>query len=75
VKLKSGKVKAPAGFSYWIIKFDGVHDSAVWGSSAGYGRGRKWRIIRMALAAGIEMSECRLLEKTAERPRFMTKRF
>jgi serine/threonine-protein kinase HipA len=35
-EVKSGHEKAPAGFSYWIIKFDGVHDSQ-FGASAGYG--------------------------------------
>jgi serine/threonine-protein kinase HipA len=71
-EVKSGQVKAPAGFSYWIIKFDGVHDSQ-FGSSAGYGR-VEMAYYRMALAAGIEMSECRLLEENG-RAHFMTKRF
>jgi serine/threonine-protein kinase HipA len=71
-EVKSGQVKAPAGFSYWIIKFDGVHDSQ-FGSSAGYGR-VEMAYYRMALAAGMEMSECRLLEENG-RAHFMTKRF
>jgi serine/threonine-protein kinase HipA len=71
-EVKSGQVKAPAGFSYWIIKFDGVHDSQ-FGASAGYGR-VEMAYYRMALAAGIEMSECRLLEENG-RAHFMTRRF
>ncbi|HAH38597.1 MAG TPA: toxin HipA, partial [Algoriphagus sp.] len=35
-EVKSGQVKAPKGFSHWIIKFDGVHDSQ-FGATAGYG--------------------------------------
>ncbi len=71
-EVKSGQVKAPAGFSYWIIKFDGVHDSQ-FGASAGYGR-VEMAYYRMALAAGIQMSECRLLEENG-RAHFMTRRF
>jgi len=71
-EVKSGQVKAPAGFSYWIIKFDGVHDSQ-FGSTLGYGR-VEMAYYRMALAAGVEMNECRLLEEN-NRAHFMTKRF
>src|SRR5690606_30623875 len=71
-EVKSGQVKAPAGFSYWIIKFDGVHDSQ-FGATAGYGR-VEMAYYLMALAAGIDMSECRLLEENG-RAHFMTKRF
>jgi len=71
-EVKSGQVKAPAGFSYWIIKFDGVHDS-LFGSTLGYGR-VEMAYYRMALAAGVEMNECRLLEEN-NRAHFMTKRF
>jgi len=71
-EVKSGQVKAPAGFSYWIIKFDGVHDSQ-FGASAGYGR-VEMAYYLMAKAAGIRMSECRLLEENG-RAHFMTMRF
>jgi serine/threonine-protein kinase HipA len=71
-EVKSGQVKAPVGFSYWIIKFDGVHDSQ-FGASAGYGR-VEMAYYLMAKAAGIRMSECRLLEENG-RAHFMTKRF
>lgn len=70
--VKSGQVKAPAGFSYWIIKFDGVHDSQ-FGITVGYGR-VEMAYYLMAIEAGIEMSECRLLEENG-RAHFMTKRF
>ncbi|MEB2785478.1 type II toxin-antitoxin system HipA family toxin [Algoriphagus persicinus] len=71
-KVKSGQVKAPPGFSYWIIKFDGVHDSQ-FGATLGYGR-VEMAYYLMALAAGIEMSECRILEENG-RAHFITKRF
>ncbi len=71
-EVKSGQVKAPKGFSYWIIKFDGVHDSQ-FGATAGYGR-VEMAYCLMATAAGIRMNECRLLEEHG-RAHFMTKRF
>ena len=71
-EVKSGQVKAPAGFSYWIIKFDGVHDSQ-FGATMGYGR-VEMAYYLMAKAAGIRMNECRLLEENG-RAHFMTRRF
>jgi len=71
-EVKSGQVKAPVGFSQWIIKFDGVHDSQ-FGDTAGYGKVEMGYYL-MAQAAGIEMNECRLLEENG-RAHFMTKRF
>ncbi|HAS59088.1 MAG TPA: toxin HipA, partial [Algoriphagus sp.] len=71
-EVKSGQVKAPKGFSHWIIKFDGVHDSQ-FGATAGYGR-VEMAYYLMAKEAGIEMNECRLLEENG-RAHFMTKRF
>ncbi|WP_439489069.1 type II toxin-antitoxin system HipA family toxin [Algoriphagus sp.] len=71
-KVKSGQVKAPKGFSYWIIKFDGVHDSQ-FGVTVGYGR-VEMAYYLMAVEAGIEMNECRLLEENG-RAHFMTRRF
>lgn len=71
-EVKSGQVKAPAGFSHWLIKFDGVTDTQL-GVSSGYGR-VEMAYYLMAEAAGIQMSECRLLEEKG-RAHFMTKRF
>ncbi|TDQ18432.1 serine/threonine-protein kinase HipA [Algoriphagus boseongensis] len=71
-EVKSGQVPAPKGFSYWIIKFDGVHDSQ-FGATVGYGR-VEMAYYLMAKEAGIEMNECRLLEENG-RAHFMTKRF
>lgn len=70
--VRSGQVKAPEGFTYWILKFDGVSD-AQFGSSKGYGR-VEMAYHLMAKDAGIEMTECKLLEENG-RAHFMTKRF
>ncbi len=71
-KVKSGQAAAPAGFGHWLIKFDGVHDSQ-FGESSGYGR-VEMAYHLMAVACGIEMTECRLLEENG-RAHFMTRRF
>lgn len=68
----SGQVKAPKGFDYWILKFDGVTDLEL-GEPRGYGR-IEYAYYLMAKAAGINMTECRLLEENG-RAHFMTKRF
>ncbi len=71
-EVRSGQVKAPSGFSYWVLKFDGVHDTQ-FGASTGYGK-VEMAYHLMALQAGIEMTECRLFEENG-RAHFMTKRF
>ena len=71
-EVKSGQVEAPSGFSHWLIKFDGVMDSQ-FGASVGYGR-VEMAYYLMALEAGIQMNECRILEENG-RAHFLTKRF
>ena len=71
-ELRSGQVEAPDGFDHWLLKFDGVADSA-FGDPAGFGR-IEFAYHAMAVAAGIEMTECRLLEE-GTRAHFMTRRF
>jgi len=71
-ELRSGQADAPKGFSHWIVKFDGVTDSQ-FGASYGYGR-VEMAYHLMAKDAGIEMTECRLLEENG-RAHFMTRRF
>lgn len=68
----SGQASTPPGFEPWILKFDGVADSAL-GDSRGFGR-LEYAYHKMALAAGISMSPCRLLEENG-RAHFMTRRF
>lgn len=71
-EVRSGQVPAPAGFEPWILKFDGVHDTAL-GDPQGYGR-VEYAYHLMATAAGIAMHPCRLLEEGG-RAHFMTRRF
>ena len=63
----SGQVEAPNGCDYWLLKFDVQKD----GKS--YGR-IEYAYYLMAKAAGIRMSECRLLEDH-DCAHFMSKRF
>jgi len=71
-EVRSGQASAPRGYEHWLIKFDGVSDSQ-FGASKGYGR-VEMAYNKMAIAAGIDMMECRLLEENG-RAHFMTKRF
>lgn len=68
----SGQASAPPGYDYWILKFDGVTDLEL-GEPRGFGR-IEYAYHLMAKAAGIDMSECRLLEENG-RAHFMTRRF
>ena len=71
-EVRSGQVKAPPGFEYWLLKFDGVADDTL-GDPIGFGR-VEYAYHLMAAAAGIKMNQCRLLEEN-ERAHFMIKRF
>jgi serine/threonine-protein kinase HipA len=71
-EIRSGQADAPAGFTHWLLKFDGVADQQL-GTSSGYGR-VEMAYHLMAKEAQIEMTECRLLEENG-RAHFMTKRF
>ncbi len=70
--VRSGQVAAPAGYDHWILKLDGVGDQTL-SDPAGYGR-IEYAYHKMAVAAGIEMTACRLLEENG-RAHFMTRRF
>lgn len=73
-EVRSGQLDVLPGFEHWILKFDGIEDSSRdLGASRGYGA-IEWAYSRMAVAAGIEMTECRLLEENGRR-HFMTRRF
>lgn len=71
-EIRSGQADAPAGFTHWLLKFDGVTDEQL-GTSSGYGR-VEMAYHLMAKEAGIDMTECRLLEENG-RAHFMTRRF
>ncbi len=68
----SGQGPVPAGYDYWLLKFDGVSDLEL-GRTQGHGH-IEYAYSRMAHAAGITMSECRLLHENG-RAHFLTKRF
>ncbi|MCU1471240.1 MAG: phosphatidylinositol kinase [Glaciihabitans sp.] len=72
-EIRSGQLPADPGFEYWLIKLDGVGRDRELGSSSSYGR-IEYAYSLMARAAGIEMTECQLLEENG-RAHFMTKRF
>ncbi len=72
-EIRSGQAVAPPGFGHWLLKFDGMGKDRELGSSEDYGR-IEYAYSLMAKAAGITMSECRLLEEHG-RAHFMTKRF
>ena len=71
-EVRSGQVKLPEGFGYWLIKFDGLDGNGdkEGDDVKGYGR-IEYAYHLMAKAAGIEMMECRLWQKR----HFMTRRF
>ncbi|MFQ3240836.1 MAG: serine/threonine-protein kinase HipA [Lentimonas sp.] len=74
-EVRSGQVAADTGFEYWLLKFDGVNGNKdkEMEDPKGYGA-IEYAYYLMAQAAGIQMSECRLLEEH-DRRHFMTRRF
>jgi serine/threonine-protein kinase HipA len=74
-EVRSGQIDGLPGFGYWLIKFDGVsgnRDKEL-EDPKGYGA-IEYAYHMMAVAAGIEMSQCRMLEESGRR-HFMSKRF
>ena len=71
--IRSGQFDAAEGFEHWLLKFDGVGKDEDLGTGGDYGR-IEYAYYRMARQAGIDMSECRLLEENG-RAHFMTRRF
>jgi len=74
-EVRSGQIAAGAGFDYWLLKFDGVtgNKDRELEDPKGYGA-IEYAYYLMANTAGINMSECRLLEENKRR-HFMTRRF
>jgi serine/threonine-protein kinase HipA len=74
-EVRSGQVSAGEGFEYWLLKFDGVQGNKdkELDDPKGYGA-IEYAYALMAQAAGIHMSESRLLEENGRR-HFMTRRF
>lgn len=72
-EIRAGGIAVPHGFEQWLLKFDGVGADTQLGAGGEYGR-TEYAYWMMARAAGIEMTECRLLEEGG-RAHFMTRRF
>ncbi len=74
-EFRSGQVPAGKGFTYWIMKFDGIHGNKDKEIADPLGFGRiEYAYHLMAKQAGVTMTECRLHEE-GDRAHFMTKRF
>ena len=71
-EVRSGQIEAPDGFSHWLLKLDGVTNAEL-GDPKHYGQ-IEYIYHLMAREAGINMTECRLLEENG-RAHFMTRRF
>lgn len=72
-QIRSGQLPADPGFEYWLVKLDGIGRDSELGEGESYGR-IEYAYSLMAAAAGIDMTECRLLEENG-RAHFMTRRF
>jgi serine/threonine-protein kinase HipA len=74
-EVSSGQAKNDPCFEHWLLKFDGVsgNKDKEMEDPKGYGT-IEYAYHRMATAAGIDMSECRLMEENGRR-HFMTRRF
>jgi serine/threonine-protein kinase HipA len=74
-QVRSGQVDAGDGFTHWLLKFDGVARAGDHGLLDPQGWGVvEYAYAQMARDAGVEMTECRLLEEHGRR-HFMTRRF
>ena len=71
-EVRSGQVEAPEGFHHWLLKLDGVTNAEL-GDPKHFGQ-IEYVYHLMAREAGINMTECRLLEENG-RAHFMTRRF
>jgi len=75
-EIRSGQIATDEGFTYWLLKFDGVNenrDKELLADPQGFGI-LEYAYYLMAIDSGIIMSECRLFVENG-RSHFMTKRF
>ena len=74
-EVRSGQLNVGTGFTYWLLKFDGVsgNKDKELEDPAGYGL-IEYAYYHMAKKAGIKIEESRLLEENG-RSHFMTRRF
>ncbi len=71
-EIRPGDIMRPKGYSYWILKIDGVNEQNL-GEGEGLGK-IEFAYYELAKQAGIEMSESTLHEENS-RFHFLTKRF
>ncbi|MEM9257295.1 MAG: type II toxin-antitoxin system HipA family toxin [Pseudomonadota bacterium] len=73
--VRSGQIDAGDGYTYWLLKFDGVANNKdkELADAQGYGR-IEYAYHLMARDAGIAMTRCMLMEENG-RAHFMTRRF
>ncbi|MEQ1928970.1 MAG: type II toxin-antitoxin system HipA family toxin [Parvularculaceae bacterium] len=74
-EFRSGQITAGEGFTYWLMKFDGVSDNRdrEFADPQAFGL-IEYAYHLMATDAGVEMAPCRL-HREGGRAHFMTKRF
>lgn len=72
-EVRSGQVRAPEGFDYYLIKLDGVSAEAGFRDTEHFGR-LEFSFSLLARECGIDMAECSLVEENG-RAHFLTKRF
>lgn len=74
-EFRSGQVDVDDGYEHWLLKFDGISNNRDKELADPQGFGKiEFAYYRMAVEAGIEMSECRLHHEGG-RSHFMTRRF
>ena len=74
-EIRSGQVELGKDYQHWLIKFDGVDGNGDRGIADSRQHNRiEYAYYRMAMEVGIQMQECRLLEKDG-RSHFMTLRY
>jgi len=74
-EVRSGQADAPSGFEHWLLKFDGIsaNKDKELNDPKGY-TVIEYAYSLMAMAAGIQMMPCQLLEEN-DRRHFLTQRF
>lgn len=72
-EIRADQFDVEPDFEHWLLKFDGMGADRELGGTQDYGR-IEFAYYRMACAAGIVISPCRLLEENG-RAHFMTMRF
>lgn len=74
-EFRSGQVTAEEGFTYWLMKFDGISGNRDKELADPQGFGLiEYGFFLLARAAGIDMTECRV-HREGGRSHFMTQRF